>query len=421
MDFEAICQKSRTEPGFFETRLKEQLTALRLRGPEINALIRQYVQNESATDQMQKGPLFGLTFTVKDNIAVAGQPMTAGLKPALQSCCEADAPIVSTLKGLGALLIGSTNLDELCLSATGYNSHYGGVMNPRFPRMSSLGSSSGSAAAVAAGFCDFALGSDFGGSVRLPAAACGVCGLKFSPNLFDCDGILLIDDVMDGPGILAPSIADILFISQMLLQKTAKPISRLRGLIPAQVELDELPELIRSAFVSFVELVGRQFEVGGSLTGISFQELNLARRAVVAEAIRNKAQSLKLSSNLYPPALQAIMLLAQKTPNFELNLAKELLTTMGGRVESVVNDGWLIITPALGAMPPASNGSSIIGKVISTTWQFTTLANMSGLPAVVFAPLRDSRPESSVQLIGGAGTDLQLMEAAKKLVEACGP
>ncbi len=206
MDFGAICHKSHAEPGFFNARLRAQLGAMRLHGQEINAVIRQYVQDESVIDQLSRGPLFGLTFTVKDSIAVAGQPMTAGLKPPLQARCDLDAPIVSTLKNLGALLIGSTNLDELCLSATGYNPNYGKVLNPKFPKISPLGSSSGAAAAVAAGFCDFALASDFGGSVRLPAAACGVCGIKFSPGLLERDSILLIDNLMDGPGILASSL-----------------------------------------------------------------------------------------------------------------------------------------------------------------------------------------------------------------------
>jgi Asp-tRNA(Asn)/Glu-tRNA(Gln) amidotransferase A subunit family amidase len=223
---------------------------------------------------------------------------------------------------------------------------------------------------------------------------------------------------MDGPGILASSLDSISFIVQTLLQKPIKPIDRIRVLVPAQAELSGLPETIRSTFAGVLEKVGRIFEVRAASADISFKELNLARRFVVAEAIQNKAQSLKLSPSLHPAALRAIMLLFQNTPNAELGLAKKRIGDMRQRIESALNDEWLILTPALGAMPPAWDDSSITAKVVAATWQFTTLANMCGLPAVVFAPFDNGGPESSMQLIGGTGADLQLMAAAKKLAGA---
>jgi amidase len=118
------------------------------------------------------GPLDGLTFAAKDNFDVAGFCCCAGNPDWLRTHGPADAtaPAIELLLGAGANLIGKTVLDELAYSLSGDNAHYGMPINPRAPDRATGGSSSGSAAAVAGALCDFALGSDTGGSVRVPAS-----------------------------------------------------------------------------------------------------------------------------------------------------------------------------------------------------------------------------------------------------------
>lgn len=126
------------------------------------------------------GPLDGLTFALKDLFHVAGVPTAAGSPAWLASHGVPDetAPVVDLLRGAGARLVGKTHTDEMAWSLNGENHHYGTPINPAAPGRIPGGSSSGSAAATAGGLVDFAIGSDTGGSVRLPASYCGLFGLR---------------------------------------------------------------------------------------------------------------------------------------------------------------------------------------------------------------------------------------------------
>lgn len=126
------------------------------------------------------GPLEGLTFALKDLFHVAGVPTAAGSPAWLAShgVPDTSAPVVDMLLGAGARLVGKTHTDEMAWSLNGENHHYGTPINPAAPERIPGGSSSGSAAATAGGLVDFAIGSDTGGSVRLPASYCGLFGLR---------------------------------------------------------------------------------------------------------------------------------------------------------------------------------------------------------------------------------------------------
>ena len=139
------------------------------------------------------GPLSGLTFAAKDIFDVAGH-VTGGGNPdwkATHPPAEHTAWIIRTLVDAGAAMVGKTHTDELTRGILGENAHYGTPVNPRAPGRVPGGSSSGSAAAVAGGLVDFALGSDTGGSVRIPASFCGLYGLRPTHGRIPLDGILL--------------------------------------------------------------------------------------------------------------------------------------------------------------------------------------------------------------------------------------
>ena len=134
------------------------------------------------------GPLDGLPLVVKDNIEVAGLPVTNGMAVVHQSVC--DAVVAARLRAGGAVLLGKANMDEAALGADGVNPHHGRVENPNQKGFSVGGSSGGSAAAVAARFCPAALGTDTLGSVRLPAAYCGLTGFKPTDGLIPATGVV---------------------------------------------------------------------------------------------------------------------------------------------------------------------------------------------------------------------------------------
>ena len=144
---------------------------------------------------------------VKDNIAVADMPWTAGLGAWRERRAASDAAVVARLRSAGAIPLAMVNMDEGALGATTDNPHYGRTENPLAPGHTPGGSSGGSAAAIAAGFVDAALGSDTLGSVRIPAAYCGVLGLKPTRGLVPRGGLTHLSSTLDTIGPLAGDFA----------------------------------------------------------------------------------------------------------------------------------------------------------------------------------------------------------------------
>ena len=152
------------------------------------------------------GPLSGTTVAVKDNIAVAGVPMTCGSRVLEHAVPERHATVVDRTLAAGGTLVGKTNMDEMAYGPTGETSQFGPVHNPADPNHVAGGSSSGSAAAVAAGDVDVALGTDTGGSVRIPSSLCGTVGFKPSYGAVSRAGVVDAAPTMDHVGPIAPDV-----------------------------------------------------------------------------------------------------------------------------------------------------------------------------------------------------------------------
>ncbi|GAE61716.1 hypothetical protein XPN_3622 [Xanthomonas arboricola pv. pruni MAFF 301427] len=164
------------------------------------------------------GALAGVPFVVKDLFDVAGQVTTAGAVMRAQ-CAPAsrDAAVVQRLSDAGAVLVGTANMDEFAYGFATVNAHYGTTANPHDHRHLAGGSSGGSAAAVAAGLVPFALGSDTNGSIRVPAALCGVYGLRPTHGALPLDGVFGFVDALDVVGPFASSIADLRRVHEVML------------------------------------------------------------------------------------------------------------------------------------------------------------------------------------------------------------
>ncbi|BAT16054.1 Os12g0169000 [Oryza sativa Japonica Group] len=170
-------------------------------------------QAEESTLRYQRGtPLSamdGILVAVKDEIDCLPYPTTGGTRWLGRArACAADAAVVAQLRACGAVLAGKTNMHELGAGTSGINPHHGSTRNPHNPGRVSGGSSSGSAAAVCAGLCPVALGVDGGGSVRMPAALCGVVGFKPTAGRLSNAGVLPLNWTVGMPGILAGTVED---------------------------------------------------------------------------------------------------------------------------------------------------------------------------------------------------------------------
>src|SRR6202049_257296 len=155
-----------------------------------------------------RGLLHGIPLSLKDNICTEGIRTTAGSKILRDYFPERDAPVVTHLKQAGAVLLGKTNMHEFAYGVTNNNPHYGSARNPWDTTRIPGGSSGGSAAAVAAGLCFGSVGTDTGGSIRIPAALCGIVGLKPGLGRVDVTGVIPLSVTHDCVGPLARSVAD---------------------------------------------------------------------------------------------------------------------------------------------------------------------------------------------------------------------
>jgi amidase len=184
------------------------------------------------------GPLSGLTFGLKDVFDVAGERVGAGNPDFLrdQRPAARTAPVVQALLDAGAELVGKTVADELCFSLEGENAHYGTPANPKAPGRIPGGSSSGSASAVAGGLVDFALGTDTGGSVRLPASFCGIYGLRPTHGRIPTVGMVPLSPSLDTVGWFARDAAVMERVGAVLLGDDAHALAPRRLLLASDVD-----------------------------------------------------------------------------------------------------------------------------------------------------------------------------------------
>ncbi len=187
------------------------------------------------------GPLAGVPFAVKNLFDIAGLPTLAGSKINRENPpAQRDAFVVSALKRAGAILLGALNMDEYAYGFTTENSHYGPTRNPHDLSRSAGGSSGGSGAAVAAGLVPLALGTDTGGSIRVPAALCGVFGLKPTFGRVSRSGTALFSASVDHVGPLARSVRDLALTHDLIHgPDPADPSCSARDRDPVTTVLDE--------------------------------------------------------------------------------------------------------------------------------------------------------------------------------------
>jgi aspartyl-tRNA(Asn)/glutamyl-tRNA(Gln) amidotransferase subunit A len=232
-------------------------------GEGARAFIKVYRQQAlaaaDASDALRKaelvpGPLAGIPVSIKNLCDVAGETTLAG-SIALDDAAPAwtDAPVVARLRAAGAIIVGSTNMSEFAFSGVGFNPHYGTPGNPADRTRVPGGSSAGAAVSVADRMAVAALGTDTGGSVRIPSAVCGLVGFKPTARRVPIDGVVPLSTSLDSIGPLANSveccaIVDAIFAGESPVVPEAAPLAGLRFGVPDHFVLDDLDPVVATAF-----------------------------------------------------------------------------------------------------------------------------------------------------------------------------
>jgi amidase len=355
----------------------------------------------------------GPTVAVKDAIDVAGTVTTVGTRARADSgVASADAPCVASIRRSGGRIVGKTNLSELCWFADGANDHTGTPTNPLDPSRVPGGSSSGSAVVVALGEADLALGTDTGGSVRIPAACCGIAGLKTTHGRIPLDGVFPLATELDTVGPLARDVAG-LVTAMRLLEPQFAPITPAAGRRPIAVRLRvdvdvepavdaavdeavalagwEVHEVYVGRWLALVHSCGDILDVGAAIS----QGFLLDRPELLGDSVRRN-----------------IELCLQQSPD-DAARARLLLAGMEQELSGALAAADVLVLPTLATTPPRRDH---VGPAGLTT--LTVPFNVLGWPAVsvpAYAPRGDGVIPPSVQLVGPLGSEELLLGLVAQL------
>lgn len=388
-----------------------------------------------------RGPLHGIPISLKDNFATRGIRTTAGSKILADWVPDADSDAAKSLAQAGAILLGKTNMHEFAYGITGENPHYGSSRNPWAPERISGGSSGGSAVAVATGMGFASVGTDTGGSIRIPSSLCGIVGLKPTFGLVSTTGVVPLGISFDHVGPLARTVTDACVMLEAMAGKYPRgemwpDYRKLRKSQPRRFRIG-LPnefffEHVDSEVRRVVESAAKQFEsLGARIEGVALPRLtravDQAANLVVAEA------SAYHESQGYFPAraaeygddVRGHLEFGHKLLAVDylrgLTAHREVVEDFEAAFEKV--DVILAPTSPIPAPPVGEKQVRVAGERETATraelLRFTRPANITGMPAISIPCgfTGDGLPVG-MQLLGGRWSEARLLAIALAYEEA---
>jgi aspartyl-tRNA(Asn)/glutamyl-tRNA(Gln) amidotransferase subunit A len=352
-----------------------------------------------------EGGLAGLTIGVKANIAVRGLAWTGGSELFRNRIVEHDAEVVARLRGAGAAIIGITNMEEAALGAKTDNVWFGATQNPHRLGHTPGGSSGGSGAAVAAGLCDAALGTDTMGSIRIPAAYCGIYGFKPAHAAVSQDGLEMTEPSLDTIGPLARDLDVLERVSRVISDfgegVAHGPVAVLAGLGGVECE---------PAVLNAHEAARKILEAN---TGIELPDPpSRVRFAGFIASSRFLAQHLAGADPAkFSPSLAKLMTYGPNRSNADLANDRSVITETKAALEAAVEIyGAILLPTAPQTAFPHSDAAP------ANQADFTCLANIAGLPAIAIpAGWSQEGLPVGVQLVGKTGHEAGLFALARKI------
>jgi len=413
----------------------------RLQGPEAALLQGIFVEIDNdvllaqadAADERRRsghalGPLDGCLVAVKDLFDVQGQVTRAGSRILRdEPAAQRDATCIARLRRAGVVFVGRTNMSEFAFSGLGLNPHYGTPHPPGYPDRVPGGSTSGGAVAVATALVDAALGTDTSGSVRIPAAYCGLSGWKPSWERVPSAGVFPLATTLDSVGVIAPSMAlcrqlDAVLAAESLdITATSVPAAVLRLGVPGPELLDGMDALVASAFE---RALNRLSAAGCELLPLPLRAVVSLRSVmerggfVTPEAFAFHRHRLDALGELFDPLVRRRMEMGRDAwPAAEWEQAQALRQQCSADAdEALAGLSALILptTPTVAPMmqdviTPAGFAHHNALAIRNTMW-----ANILGLCSAAL-PMKGSHPSASLMLFGRGGDDLALLRVAAAL------
>jgi amidase len=364
-----------------------------------------------------RGPLAGLAFGVKDIYDIAGYKTGFGSPDWLRTheAAARTAPVVQRLLEAGADAIGKTHTDELTYSLQGENAHYGTPVNVNAPGRIPGGSSSGSAAAVAGGLCDFALGSDTGGSVRAPASFCGVYGMRPTHGRISLEGACPLAASFDTCGWFARDPGVLERVGHVLLAETTAETPR--RLLIAQDAFAmagaEVTAALEPVMGRVRALLGEPQAVTVAEEGLSDSWVQLFRILQGAEVwAQHGAWVTRVQPALGPGVRQRIEWTATIDPG-DLPSARAKREEITRRMARLLGDGAVLMLPTLpGVAPPCNSPPAATEDLRARAMSLLCIAGLARLPQVTLPLGRLEGCPLGLSLIGARGTDTMLLALA---------
>ena len=374
--------------------------------------------------QVNLGPLHGLPISLKDLIDVAGVVTTAGSRVLAHRVAPADATVVTRLRDAGAIIIGRTNLHEFALGTTSEDSAFGPVRHPRDHRRSAGGSSGGSAVAVATGMGLASIGTDTGGSVRIPASVCGVVGLKPTLGEVPTDGVIPLSTSLDHVGPITRTVEDAALLWKVLANTpttTAAPdaarplrLGRLGGYF------DALDERVRAAFEGTLTWLK-----GGGVETVPAAIANVERapaiyvNIVLPEGAAWHARYLDTHGDGYTTNVRARLESGRNITAMAYLEALAARAPLTAAVDAALADVDALVLPTLPIVAPVIGEADVVldarsGQTIpvrAAMLKHTQVFNLSGHPAITL-PMPVQGLPAGLQLVGRRGDTAGLLAIA---------
>jgi amidase len=372
-----------------------------------------------------KTPLKGLTAAVKDLYAIAGEKTGAGNPDWLAQAGTATqhAAAIEKLLAAGATIIGKTITDEFFYSVVGMNAHYGTPPNLRAPGRIPGGSSSGSAAAAAAGACDFALGSDTGGSVRVPASFCGLYGIRTTHGRIDTSGAMDMAPSFDTVGWFAASAGLFRAVGQVLLDRAGVSASIQNMLVPddAFAEADQpVAALLRDALKAMAPALPKPQAMNVAPDG--FEQWRDAVRIIQAHEIwQVYGRFVQEKNPSFGPGVAQRMQIAAKITKAEADAASEVRTAARAHIRGLVKPGTIMALPTAPCIAPKiDTPQDALESFRVRVMRLTCIAGLASLPQVSVPVGTVSGCPVGLSFIGWAGGDEALLDLAVAVATYCG-